>query len=269
MRSKLAFFFLLGGAFPAFGLVLVRAVTPKNEALVLVTSDATNLVNVDDSVCLFESGKPIACGTVVKKLKSGDAIRLSWSKRKLASGDNLGIAKQRRVPASLPGAISYGGTSTTSAAAGKETGYKKFISVGAMGGTEFIAPGLHAQFRVSNRLRMGLLGSYSANSDAFSKVSLIGMFATIQFLPFLKVPSVSLQAMAGGYLLSSTVDTVAESAQLLSFSTVLEWRQFLGGGLFLAAAGGFNYTSKPQLQLADVNIAGFKPLVLIQLGFAW
>ncbi len=263
----LIFFGLLTSA--AHG-VSVRAVAPKNEALIVITPDFRSPLAIGDAVCFFEGNSPFACGSVIKKMTGGDVVKLAWSKRRVSQGVVLRIAKQKRLPASLPGAVIYGGGTTPQAQpqAPPQAGppQKTFLALGAIGGGEFIAPSAHGQFRVGNRARLGLLASYSANSDLFSKASLLGIMGTFQFLPFIAVPSFSLQALVGAYLLSSTVDEVSEGAQLITASALLEWRQPLGSGLFFSAAGGVQYTSAAQLQLAEVKVSGVKPLVLIQIG---
>ncbi len=230
--------------------------------------DAANPLKGTDSFCLFERKRPFACGTVVKKLKTGDEVLIAWSTRHLAVGDRYKIARQNRVPASLPNAIVLAGNSTVEVPSEKRSGLGVFIAAGGLGNTEHFAPNIHLQLRISEPFRMGLLFSYSGSTDAGNSASLLGGLATFQFVPFSKVSSFSLFVLGGIYNLSSTVGGGTESAKLISLGLTLEWRQFIGGGLFLSVAGGVQYTTRPLLQLADVNVSGTKPLVLVQLGLS-
>lgn len=239
-----------------------RVIKVGNNQEFLITS-IENGWRVNDTVCLFEGNREIACGIIAQKTSDKMGIKLTTVQGGMRAGQFLAIRRDGRVPASTQ-AVSEETLPTNP---------HNIVDIGAglNAGFNYYYPWAHIQFALNDALSLGVMPLYFNSSELAGKIDGVGGFVTLNYyythFPF---RGFFFQGAAGMYSMNVQYNGGAEKQNPFAVAASAQWRgkAYWGIPFDIGVGIGGQYLFKPSNSTVEIGFSGLLPLFTAYLGFS-
>jgi len=231
----------------------------SSQKVIAVSHDDAREFKVKDHVCVFQGGKEVACGTVMKSSPKGAIVKLEAKSGDVVRGDIVRVAPVGRQPAM---------TLLDSVNSDVNTiDYSFNLAAGLGAGTSFFYPVVDFQWSLSLEFAMGIKPMFLSASGETTSVSAFGGFLTANYYGSDLFRGMWIQAGVGYLHFATKSVEIEESAGSLAFLTTFGWRGYWDLGLNVGIGAGLQYLQQPNINTVDIRSANAQPLVVLDIGF--
>lgn len=274
------FIFLSIGAFAAEVVQI-----GNSNSVAAVSHDPFRRWEMGDSVCVYQGGRELSCGNIVKVTDSAGILRLQSPNSMVKKGLIVRLSKSA-VAKPLPAETSF---NTFEKRPNPNTPYTPQrkpsalllqsvpkekeasnlyhnLSGGFSVGNGFYFPLIHFQRAVNPQIALGIMPSYFSVATGSGTLSALALTATANYYGHDFFRGLWLQGGLGASFLSTTNAGVEQQAT--SFMTILTvgWRGYWDLGLNIGVCGGIQYLNDPNFNNVRLSGSGLQPLALIDVG---
>lgn len=268
LRVSIAALLLLFAAGPVRAAEVLKV--GKDSTNLAISHDGTRSWVVKDRVCVLQRAREIACGVVMKSAGKGAIVRLDAPNYDIAAGDKVISKFGMRAPTAVEpnNAVLLNSVPQDS----DSEAHLFNVAAGVNVGTSFFYPVLNFNVAVTPNLAVGLSGTFlQATTDPFTLTG-IGGYVGLNYYSFEYFRGFWVQ-VAGGIMGFSVngdplvpSDPGESSTSLLGFATV-GWRGYWDLGINVGVAAGLQYIADPNFTSITASASGFRPMILVDLGF--
>lgn len=242
---------------PLFAAQVLRV--GSSQKVIAISHEDSREFKVKDHVCVFQDGKEIACGSVMKSSPKGAIVKLEAKSGDVVRGDQVRITPVGRQPAmTLLDSVN---------ADLNAIDYSCNLAAGLGAGTSFFYPVVDFQWSLSLQFAMGLKPFFLSASGETTNVTAVGGFLTGNFYGSDLFRGLWVQGGIGYMQFFTKSIEISESAGSLAFLSTVGWRGYWDLGLNVGIGAGLQYLQQPNINTVDIRSANLQPLVVLDIGF--
>lgn len=230
-----------------------------SQKIIAISHDSNRPFVENDSICIFQKGREVACGTVVKSSAKGAIVRLESKSGDLLRGDIVRLEASGRKPAMQ--------IFDSLEADENAKNYDFNLSGGISAGLNFFFPNLNLQKGVTPKFSLGLVPFYFNFTSNDTSVGAYGGYFTFNYYQSDYFRGLWVQLGPGLYFFNAKTGEVSESAKSFAAMATVGWRGYWDLGLNIGVGAGVQYVREPDIRSVEVRSSNFQPLVILDLGF--
>lgn len=240
----------------------------SSQTLVSISHDLTRKWKENDAVCIYQDGKELVCGVVLKSSEQLAIVKLNQSSNLVARGDSVRWApasevRRKEAPTRKPAAQLLQSVETDSSS----RVYYHNLSGGFSVGSGFYFPMIHFQRMVHPQFAIGVMPSYVSVSTGNGSLSAFGALVTGNYYSQEYFRGLWVQIGGGLDFFSVTTGTVEQQATSFVGLATIGWRGYWDLGFNIGVAGGLQYLKDPGFSSITLSGSNVQPLVLLDIGF--
>jgi len=231
----------------------------SSQKVLAISHEEFREFKVKDNVCVYQAGKEIACGLVMKSSPKGAIVKLEGKSGDVARGDQVRLAPIGRKPAM---------TLLDSVAPDDSIAdYSCNLAAGIGAGTSFFYPVADFQFSLSTQFALGLRPLFLSTAGETTSVTAFGGFFTGNYYGSDLFRGMWIQGGIGYLQFFTRSIEIEESAGSLAFLATIGWRGYWDLGMNIGVGAGLQFLQVPAITTVEIRSANVQPIVLLDLGF--
>lgn len=246
----------------------VLSVTSNQEQVTVSYDDIGRRWQLNDSLCLFQNKRELACGFVGRLTSTEIVVKISTRAYRILPGQGVELRRDVRYPSSM---------SSNEMAVARDNP-KLDVSLGLMAGFNYFYPTAQLQFALFRTMAIGIQPLYAKFSLVDGDVQAVGGFVNFSYYythyPF---RGFFVNAGAGFYSITETTSTMQAKLTPLALTATAQWRGKPHWGLGIDIGVGVGL----QVVLADSKVAtstggtidnrfsGLLPVFNLYLGYSF